>query len=118
MSDNIIDWDKIVLDAVKHITDAGFLVEGAWDGEDYIHTTDAEKATKHVTACDDGSIYFIKDGNKYYIVIVLGNLPEEIVSDYSYHVDAPPKDKLLLDNAVQAHYDSYMEELPPVSCKH
>jgi uncharacterized damage-inducible protein DinB len=79
----INDWEKVVRSLIKNLKKDGFEAYKAHDGEEAMESDSAAKLAEHVCACDEGYLYVRKGETNIRLFIVLGNTPEEIVSDWT-----------------------------------
>jgi hypothetical protein len=84
-----LDWTPIVRSFIHTVTSKGFTLTDACDGEETIKTNNRKDAAEHVCACDEGNLYFEKDGYRFRAYIVLGNEPCETVCDYGWNNNCP-----------------------------
>jgi len=93
------DWSVPIKSLLAKFQEAGFNITAVNDGEETIKIDQTLSITKirHaaadvVNSVDAATVYINKDGMKARLWIVLGNEPDEILADYTYH---PNLEKLL-----------------------
>lgn len=78
---------KIVRSLANEMLAFGYKVS-VWDGEAEIPCATAEGVEKEVFGVDESDIKFRReDGKRGWVRIVLGNGPEDLISDYSDNVE-------------------------------
>ena len=84
MTKLINDWDPEVRSLLVALIAAGFIITKTDNGEDTVKHPDLETAIKELTACDEGHLYIKRplDDKSFWLFLVLGNDPGELVSDY------------------------------------
>jgi hypothetical protein len=99
-SGHINNWAPEVRSLVNRLSLAGFAITRACNGEDTYTGTKVSEIVECVTACDEGELYVTApDGKCLWLMLVLGNSPGELVSDYSCHE--------ALEAVVTAHGDHW-----------
>jgi hypothetical protein len=109
------DWSVPVKSLLAKFQMAGFAITAVNDGEETIkidqeqsNTKIRYSATDIVVSVDAATVYINKDGMRARLWIVLGNEPEEIVCNYTYH----PKLESLIDEVI----DKYSTQWEGVKC--
>lgn len=76
---------KIVRKAIRTLKDAGWLLVGVFDGEEYQAITTEKEAIETGFSVDEFKLYFKKDDSaRHAIYFVLGNDGYDVICDYSY----------------------------------
>ena len=77
---------RVVFELIEWLRLRSFLCVGVDDGGDYHPTSTTVEAMEHVFALDDAELRFehVGTSRQYSVIIVLGNSPEEAVSDWSH----------------------------------
>lgn len=86
-----LNWNPIVTSFINRIIKEGFTLVGGFDTEDELDSNDPKKVSEFVCQCDEGVIYFEKEGFNFSAVIILGNHPCETVSDWSWNRKTPQR---------------------------
>ncbi len=94
MSSITNDWKPVVKNLLTKLDKAGFKILAVDDGgdEDEVHHNPTmEEAVAAVTSVDESHITAkAPDGKNVWLYIVLGNSPDETVSDYTVHAELEP----------------------------
>lgn len=78
------DWEPVIRDLLKTVTDAGFVLKYVDNGDGKEIAEDIDTATKLINATDESHVFIQwPDGKVRYLWVVLGNEPYEMVADYS-----------------------------------
>jgi hypothetical protein len=109
------NWSVPVRSLLAKFQHEGFTITAVNDGEETIkidqeqsNTKIRRSATDIVVSVDAATVYINKDGMRARLWIVLGNEPEEIVCDYTYH----PKLETLIVEVI----DNYSMAWEGVKC--
>lgn len=111
MSRILYDWEPVVKDFLRTLTNKGVTILAVNDGDEWVDTQSIQTATEAITSVDESWLKVsipssnpedVKRGTLYF---VLGNGPQEIVADYS--------DNPLIDDAVDDHWGKWVnKEIP------
>lgn len=94
-------WEPVVRDLAQTLLDAGFELAKVSDNEDTYNQPTIAKVVETICSVDYSALY-VKGGfddEPMWLELVLGNEPEELVSDYTARDTTAG---LLLDQTVQA----------------
>ena len=81
---------------VRALREAGWKLDGVWDGEESEPATNEDQAVELVTSLESAHLYVSKDGKGAWVYFVLGNDPEEVVAEHTLNLSYVI-DRLLAD---------------------
>jgi hypothetical protein len=103
------DWEKVVRSLIKFLKKDGIESWKADNGEDEdgeLESASPTKLAERVCECDEGWLYVRKGDMKLRLYIVLGNGPEEIVSDWSYKTGTDDQPFQIAWNKFMAYWET------------
>lgn len=78
------NWKPVLRSLVNSLREFGFALAYVDDGEERHEVADnAKAAIEAMAGVDESKLVVAKDGQRYAVLIVLGNEPEETVCDYA-----------------------------------
>ena len=95
MTKTINDWEKVVRSLINFLVKDGFEPYHASNGEDSIKSKHKGRLASKICECDEGTLNVRKGDFAATLYIVLGNEPEELVSDIGYKGDMTELEKTL-----------------------
>jgi hypothetical protein len=114
MEREINDWKPETRSLLKDLQDAGFeLIEGNNGEYEFKFDGKINKFIDDLIACDESHLYVKKDDQKYWLYLVLGNSPGEIVSDHSIPKDCENIDTDPLSVVTMVHYEKWEDRKQP-----
>ena len=100
------NWKPVIEDAIKHLLDQGLTLYSVDNGDDEeVLVNTINEAVEEIDGVDEAHLYVKNpDGKKRWIFFVMGNEPEEIMSDY------------ICDPLIEKAFDIFCNKWEGVSC--
>jgi len=101
------DYNKVLRSFIHFQEAAGFKLVSASDGEDRIDNPSTAKAVEWATAAEEGTLSFVKDGDRITAYTLIGNEASATIYDIGHAILASPKVVQDFDDAWTAWMDKW-----------